>query len=143
MRMILIIFQKKFLWSKWTISGPKMVYPHYSGSAVRIFLKFAQSKWPIGRWNLIIMVCTKKNLVMTNGPWKISDQKMAHTHNSESALRISLRFCRMKGANRYIIHSSNLIFLAFRPFFTIWLGMVKLIHATVNWILNSQDIFSL
>ena len=30
----------------------------------------------------------------------------------------------------------NLIFLAFRPFFTVWLGMVKLSQATVNWILK-------
>ena len=36
----------------------------------------------------------------------------------------------------------NLIFLAFRPFFTVWLGMVKLSQATVNWILNSQDMIS-
>ena len=28
--------------------------------------------------------------------------KMAHPHNSGSALRIFLKFCRMKGANRYM-----------------------------------------
>ena len=27
---------------KWTILGSKMVHPHNSGSAVRIFLNFAQ-----------------------------------------------------------------------------------------------------
>ena len=32
----------------------------------------------------------------------------------------------------------NLIFLAFRPFFTVWLGMVKLSQATVDWILKQS-----
>ena len=32
----------------------------------------------------------------------------------------------------------NLIFLAFRPFFTVRLGMVKLSQATVNWILKQS-----
>ena len=49
MRMILIIFQKKFVWGKWTILGPKMVHPHNSGPDVRIFFNFAQSKGPIVR----------------------------------------------------------------------------------------------
>ena len=40
---------------------------------------------------VIIMVCTKKNLF-----------KMAPPDNSGSALRILLKFCRMKGANRYM-----------------------------------------
>ena len=31
-----------------------------------------------------------------------------------------------------------MIFLAFRPFFTVWLGMVKLTQATVNWILKQS-----
>ena len=34
--------KKTFVWDKWTILGPKMVHPHNSGSAVRIFLNFAQ-----------------------------------------------------------------------------------------------------
>ena len=34
---------------------------------------------------------------------------------------------------------SNLIFLAFGPFFTAWLGMVKLSQATANWTFNSRD----
>ena len=72
---------------------------------------------------------------------------MAHPHNSGSALRIFLKFRRMKGANRYMevllvafrekkIIWVNLIFLAFRPFFTVLLGMIKLSQATVNWILK-------
>ena len=32
----------------------------------------------------------------------------------------------------------NSIFLAFRLFFTVWLGTEKLSQVTVNWILNSQ-----
>ena len=51
--------------------------------------------------------------------------KMAHPHDSGSALRTVLKFCRMKGANRYMeilvvfqekIHLRQ---LALRPFFTI------------------------
>ena len=34
---------------KWAILGPKIVQPHNSGSAGRIFLKFAQWKGIIGR----------------------------------------------------------------------------------------------
>ena len=41
MRVILIIFQKKIVWHKLTILGPKMMHPHNSGSAVRISLNLA------------------------------------------------------------------------------------------------------
>ena len=34
--------------------------------------------------------------------WAILDPKMAHPRNSGSALRIFLKFCRMKGADRYM-----------------------------------------
>ena len=34
--------------------------------------------------------------------WAILGPKMAHPHNSGSALRILLKFCRMKGVNRYM-----------------------------------------
>ena len=54
----------------------------------------------------------------------------------------------MKGANRYMKIflvvfwekniSCNLIFLAFRSFFTVWLGMVKLSQATVDWMLKKS-----
>ena len=40
--MIVIIFKKKIVWGKWTIWGPKTMHRHNSGSAVRIFLNFAQ-----------------------------------------------------------------------------------------------------
>ena len=36
----------------------------------------------------------------------------------------------------------NSIFLAFRLFFTVWLGMVKLSQVAVNWILKSQGMIS-
>ena len=35
-------FQKKNVWGKWNILGPKMVHHHNSGSAARISLNFAQ-----------------------------------------------------------------------------------------------------
>ena len=34
-----------------------------------------------------------------------------------------------------------MIFLAFRPFYTVWLGMVKLSQATVNLILKQSLLF--
>ena len=34
--------------------------------------------------------------------WAILGPKVAHLHNSGSALRIFLKFCRMKMANRYM-----------------------------------------
>ena len=34
--------------------------------------------------------------------WVVLGPKMAHPHNSGSALKIFLKFCRMKGANRYM-----------------------------------------
>ena len=42
----------------------------------------------------------QKNFV--HDKWAILGPKMAHPHNSGSALRIFLKFCRMKGANRYM-----------------------------------------
>ena len=47
---------------------------------------------------VITMACTKKNFVQEK--WTILGLKMAHPHNSGSAQRIFLKFCRMKGANR-------------------------------------------
>ena len=42
----------------------------------------------------------QKNCVQAK--WVILDPKMAHPHNSGLALRIFLKFYRMKGANRYM-----------------------------------------
>ena len=42
----------------------------------------------------------KKNLIWGNGPFWA--QKMVHPHNSGLTLRIFLKFCRLKGANRYM-----------------------------------------
>ena len=44
------------------------------------------------------MVCTKKNY----DKWAILGAKVAHPLNSGSALRIFLKFCGMKGPNRYM-----------------------------------------
>ena len=97
----------------------------------------------------ITMVCTKKIFFRTNGPfWS---RKLCYPHNSESTLRFFLKNCRMKGANRYmkilwvVFREKNSFgaiwsFLAFRPFFTLWFGMVKLGQATVNWILKQDMI---
>ena len=85
--MILKSFSKTFfVWSEWTILGREMAHPNDSGSANRVdesnnnglYQKsFGQNKWAI------------------LGP------EMAHPHHSGSTLRIFLKLCRMKGANRY------------------------------------------
>ena len=46
------------------------------------------------------MVCIKKKIV--HDKWTILVLKMAHPHNSGLAQRIFLKFCRMKGAKRYM-----------------------------------------
>ena len=54
-------------------------------------------------------------------------QKMTHPHNSGSALRIFKKFCRAKGANRYmkillVVFQEKISFGQFdrfRPFFTV------------------------
>ena len=82
---------------------------------------------------VVIMACTKKKIVQDK--CAILGQKMAHPHNSGSAPRIFLKFCRM---NREVIGTlklfcflrknfilGNLIFLTFRPFFTVWLVIVE------------------
>ena len=61
MKMILIIFEKKLVWGKWTILGPKMAHPHNFGSAVRIFFKFCSMKRVNRKMKVIIMLCSKKN----------------------------------------------------------------------------------
>ena len=46
------------------------------------------------------MVCTKK--IFVQDKWAILGLKMAHPHNSGPALKLFLKFCRMKGANGYM-----------------------------------------
>ena len=40
--------------------------------------------------------------IFVHEKWAILVPKMAHPRNSGLALRIFLKFCRMKGANKYI-----------------------------------------
>ena len=75
--------------------------------------------------------------------------KMALSNNSGSALRILLKFCGMKGANRYMSFFfflikkfiwDNFIFFASRPFFTVWLGMVEIEPGhCYYWILKQSE----
>ena len=97
---------------------------------------------------VVIMVCTKKNMFMTNGSFWCRKWHILITLDRPK--EFFSKFCRVKGANRYmkvllVVFREKiqfkLIFLAFRPFFTVWLGMVKLSQATVNWILK-QDMIS-
>ena len=69
MKMI-IIFLKKKIGGKWTILGPKMMHPHNSGFAVRIFFfTFCTMKSANSYMKVIIMVRTKK--ISSNGPFWI------------------------------------------------------------------------
>ena len=51
--------------------------------------------------------------------WVFFRPKMAHPHNSGSALRNCLQFCRMKGANRYI-KMLLVVFWEKKSFVAIW-----------------------
>ena len=89
----------------------------------------------VNRKMRVILIIFQKMFVW--GKWTILDPKMAHSHNSWSALRIFLKFNKIKGANRYMkillvvfrekkFILGNLIFLAFRSFFTLGLDMVEI-----------------
>ena len=66
-----IVFSQKILvWGKWTILDPKMVHPHNSGSALRIFLKFCTGKGGNRLMKVTLMVFTKKNLFGANGSFQ-------------------------------------------------------------------------
>ena len=56
-----MIFQKKILWGKWTILGPKMAHPHNSGSALRIFLKFRRMKGANRYMKILLVVFREKD----------------------------------------------------------------------------------
>ena len=61
MRIMLMIFQKKILWGRWTILGPKMAHPHNSGSALRIFLKFRRMKGANRYMKILLVVFREKD----------------------------------------------------------------------------------
>ena len=66
-----IVFSQKILvWGKWTILDQKMVHPHNSGSALRIFLKFCTVKGGNRLMKVTLMVFTKKNLFGANGSFQ-------------------------------------------------------------------------
>ena len=76
-----------------------MVYLHNSGFAVKIFLNLAQGKeLKVDKSNNNGLY--QKNFVQEK--WAILGPKTAHPYNSGWALRIFLKFCRMKRANRYM-----------------------------------------
>ena len=93
----------------------------------------------------------QKNFV--HDKWVILGPKMAHPHNSGPALRIFLKFYRMKGANRYM-EVLLVVFQEKSSFGAIWsfypLGHFFLLDwAWSNWAiplligsLSSQDIIS-
>ena len=96
MKMIGIIFQKKFCLRQMDHCRPKIPHSYNSGSAVRIFFNFCTLK----RANMVDKIINnglyQKKFVEEK--WAVLGPKMTHPHNSGYALRIFLKFCRMKGA---------------------------------------------
>ena len=67
-----------------------------SDSPAKIFLKFLTSHSLSNNNGLY-----RKKFVQ--GKWAILGPKAAHPRNSGSIVRVFFKFCRMKGANRYMI----------------------------------------
>ena len=72
---------------------------------------------------------------------------MAHPYNSGSAVKIFLKFCRIKGANRYVEISLVVFEEKFNlgqfdilgSFFIVWLGMVEIeLGHCYYWILKQS-----
>ena len=72
--------------------GLRIAYPHNTGSAGRILLKFCTIKGAKGR---MILIISPKKIVW--GKWTILGPKMAHPHNSGSAVRFFFNFAQRKG----------------------------------------------
>ena len=97
---------------------------------------------------IILIIVSKKFFVW--GKWIVLGPKMVHPHNSRSAVRFFWNFAEWK-EERYmkilwVVFEEKFDleqFDLFRPFFTVWLDMVKFSQATVTyyWIL-SQDMIS-
>ena len=54
------LYPKKIVQHKWVILGPKMAYPHNSGLALRIFVKFCRMKGLIGTLKFYQLFFVKK-----------------------------------------------------------------------------------
>ena len=55
-----MVCTKKFVQNKWTILGPKMAYPHNSGSAPRIFKKFSRMKGAVRYMKFSLVIFPEK-----------------------------------------------------------------------------------
>ena len=95
--MILIILQKKFVCGKWTNLGPNLCIL-ITLDPLEEFFKILHSEK--GQWVYEINNNGLYQKKFVQNKWAILDPKMAHPHNSGSALRVFFQFCRMKGANR-------------------------------------------
>ena len=85
MKMILIIFQEKFVWGKWTILGPKMAHPYNSGWAVIIFFLILHNEKGQQADESNNNGLYEKKFIQDK--WVILGPKMAHPHNSGWALK--------------------------------------------------------
>ena len=115
----LTVFLKKFSFGEMGHLGPKKLCIYITLGSQE---EFCTMKKANRQMKVITMVCTQKKFVQDK--WAILNPKMA-LRKSGSALRTFLKFCRMK-------NWGNVIFLTFRPLFTVWLAMVKLSQPTVN-----------
>ena len=124
---VIIIFQKKCVWGKWNILGQKMCILITLDLRQEFFwILHSEKGQEVDESNDNGLY--QKNFV--HDKWAILGPKVAHPHNFGWALRIFLKFCRMKGANRYIkillvvfrekkFIWCNFSFLALRPFFIV------------------------
>ena len=95
---------------------------------------------------VITMACTKKILFKTNSPkngayqlW-INSKFVSKKFSEWKGLISTWEFYQLFVEKKFLW--GNSIFLAFRPFFSVWLGMVKLSRPLLIGSLNSQDMIS-
>ena len=77
MKAIIMICTKKFARHKLAILGSKMVHPHNSGSALRIFWKDLQNECTYCTWKFYSFFFSRKNFILGNliflGPFLLFD----------------------------------------------------------------------
>ena len=67
LNLINLFSEKNSHLGKWAILGPKMVHPHNSGSAVRIFLKSCTMKESNSKMKMILIIFSQKKFVWGKG----------------------------------------------------------------------------
>ena len=99
MKMILIIFQKKMFGQMDHFRSKNVASSQFWIDRKNFFLILHNEKGQQVDKSNNTGLCQKK---IFQDKWAILCPKMAHPDNSGSALRVLLRFCKMKKANRYM-----------------------------------------